>query len=195
MPYRRELMQGTDAWLAWRRGGIGASDAPAIMGVSPWMDVDTLWLDKTGRGGAVIWNSAMRRGQQLEPIARDLYIRTTGVRVEPICLEHGEHRWMRGSFDGLSADGLVVLEIKCPGASAHATALRGQVPDKYVPQLQHLLAVSGAPVCHYWSYRAGAGTLIEVTPDPHYIGRLIEREQVFWQHVVEDRRPQPSLFG
>ena len=194
MPFRRELQQGSTAWLAWRRGGIGASDAPAIMGVSPWMDLDTLWLDKTGQRQDGYSNHAMRRGQRLEPEARALYIRTTRVRVAPVCLEHGTHRWMRGSLDGISADGGVVLEVKCPGAADHGVALGGRVPEKYVPQLQHLLAVSGAEVCHYWSYRAGAGALIEVTPDHGYIRSLIERERRFWRHVLEGRRPQPRLF-
>jgi putative phage-type endonuclease len=194
MPLRPQLQQGTTAWLAWRRGGIGASDAPAIMGVSPWMDLETLWLDKTGRRRGGFSNHAMRRGQRLEPEARALYIRTTRVRVEPVCLEHGAHPWMRGSLDGISADGSVVLEVKCPGATDHAVALRGDVPAKYVPQLQHLLAVSDAEVCHYWSYRDGEGTLIEVAADPGYIRRLVERERDFWQHVLDDRCPPPRWF-
>jgi putative phage-type endonuclease len=164
------------------------------MGVSPWMDLDTLWLDKTGRRQDGVSNHAMRRGTRLEPEARALYVRTTGVSVEPACLEHGSHPWMRGSLDGISADGRVVLEVKCPGAVDHAVALRGGIPAKYVPQLQHLLAVSGAGRCHYWSYRDGEGTLIEVAPDPAYIRRLIAREGDFWRHVLEDRRPQPRLF-
>ena len=32
MPYRREFEQGSAAWLDWRRGGVGASDAPVVMG-------------------------------------------------------------------------------------------------------------------------------------------------------------------
>ena len=88
----------------------------------------------------------------------------------------------------------MALEVKCPGATDHAVALRGDVPAKYVPQLQHLLAVSGAQFCHYWSYRDGAGTLIEVAPEPGYIRRLVEHERDFWQHVLEDRYPQPRLF-
>jgi len=31
-----DLEQGTPQWLAWRRAGIGASEAPVIMGLSPW---------------------------------------------------------------------------------------------------------------------------------------------------------------
>ena len=194
-PLRRPLEQGTAAWLAWRRGGIGASDAPVIMGVSPWMDLDTLWLDKTGRRADGTSTPAMRRGQQLEPVARARYTAVTGVRVAPVCLEHPAHDWMRGSLDGLSDDGGVVLEIKCPGARDHAVARAGAVPAKYVPQLQHLLAVARAPLCHYWSFRDGEGVLIEVAPDPGYIAGLIERERRFWGLVLADRRPLPQLFA
>lgn len=195
MAFRRELEQGSAAWLDWRRGGVGASDAPVVMGVSPWMDVEALWLEKTGRAGPRSSSWAMRRGQQLEPEARALYIRRTGIPVAPLCLEHGARRWMRGSFDGLSGDGRVVLEVKCPGAADHDVARRGRVPAKYVPQLQHLLAVSGAAVCHYWSYRDGAGELIEVAPDHAYIEGLVAREDEFWRAVLEDRRPRAGIHG
>jgi len=189
MAYRREFQQGSEAWLDWRRGGVGASDAPAIMGVSPWMDIEALWLEKTGRATGRPSSFAMRRGQRLEPEARARYIARTGIRVAPLCLEHGTLRWMRGSLDGISDDGRVVLEVKCPGAADHDVARRGAVPPKYVPQLQHLLAVAGAGVCHYWSYRDGEGVLVEVAPDAAYTGRLIGQEQEFWRRVLEDRRP------
>ena len=84
-------------------------------------------------GGAASRTHAMRRGQRLEPEARALYIRTTRVRVEPVCLEHGAHPWMRGSLDGISADGSVVLEVKCPGATDHAVALSRRRPREIRP--------------------------------------------------------------
>ncbi len=194
MPVRLDLQQNSTTWLAWRRGGVGASDAPVIMGVSPWMDLETLWLEKTGRHPGRPSSHAMRRGVALEPEARARYIHATGTHVEPVCLEHTSRNWMRASLDGLSADGEVALEIKCPGAADHEIALAGAVPEKYVPQLQHLLAVSGARVCHYWSYRDGGGALVEVVPDRAYARRLVERELEFWRHVLADRRPQPTLF-
>jgi len=194
MPVRLDLQQNGTTWLAWRRGGVGASDAPVIMGVSPWMDLETLWLEKTGRHPGRPSSHAMRRGVALEPEARARYIRVTGTHVEPVCLEHTSRNWMRASLDGLSADGGTAVEIKCPGAADHEIALAGGVPEKYLPQLQHLLAVSGARVCHYWSYRDGEGALVEVAPDRAYARRLVERELEFWRHVLADRRPQPTLF-
>ena len=49
MPYTRiTLEQGTAEWLAWRTQGIGASEAPAILGENPWKSRRALLAEKTG---------------------------------------------------------------------------------------------------------------------------------------------------
>ena len=40
------IQQGTKEWLEWRSQGIGASDAPAIMGENPWKRPETLLQEK-----------------------------------------------------------------------------------------------------------------------------------------------------
>ena len=37
-------------WHKWRMGGIGSSDAPVVMGVSPYKTIEQLYLEKTGQG-------------------------------------------------------------------------------------------------------------------------------------------------
>jgi putative phage-type endonuclease len=184
-----KLDQGTEEWLAWRSGGIGGSDAPIILGVSPWTSARELWERKTGRTVPPPPNAAMERGRQMEPVARRAYERQTGHSVLPLCMEHATHRWMRASLDGITSEGEIALEIKCPGRVDHGTALEGRVPEKYMPQLQHLLAVSDAEVCHYWSFREGRGVLLEVLPDRAYIESLIRAEAEFWDCVLRDVPP------
>jgi putative phage-type endonuclease len=125
----------------------------------------------------------------LEPKARAAYVHQTGVQVNTACVEHDVHSWMKASLDGISADGSLVLEIKCPGHADHAVALSGRVPDKYLPQLQHLLAVTGALRCDYWSFDGSRGVLIEVWPDPGYFELLFRREAAFWKCVTDGTRP------
>lgn len=43
------LLQNTQEWEKFRLQKIGASDAPIIMGVSPWKTPFQLWLEKTGQ--------------------------------------------------------------------------------------------------------------------------------------------------
>ena len=48
MPYHIiDHDQGSGAWLEWRHGGIGASDAPALMGENPWKRPARLFTEKT----------------------------------------------------------------------------------------------------------------------------------------------------
>lgn len=184
-----ELDQQSSEWLAWRSRGIGGSDAPVIMGVSPWMTRYQLWERKTGRTESGAANAAMRRGIELEADARMAYENATGEVMEPHCLTSGLFEWMRASLDGINLSGSLILEIKCPGKDDHAEAVAGRVPEKYMPQLQHNLAVSGAKVCHYWSFDGDAGVLVTVSRDDLYITALVEAERAFWSLVETDTAP------
>ena len=43
-----DLEQGSREWHAWRKGVIGASDAPKIMGENPWGSRASLLDEKLG---------------------------------------------------------------------------------------------------------------------------------------------------
>jgi len=180
---RLAFEQSSAEWLSWRRNGIGASDAPVIMGVSPWQKEGELLLLKTGQKAERPANGAMERGKRLEPVARKAYVSQTGIVVEPMCVQSREHAWMRASLDGLSDDGQHVVEIKCPGEKDHDLAAAGRVPDKYYPQLQHILAVTGLGEIYYWSFRFGHTVLLKVERDGPFIAELIEKEVAFWTRV------------
>ncbi len=194
------LDQGSPEWLLWRTKGLGASDAPIIMGVSPWCDPITLLNQKVAR-----WfhserhsnktkNARMMRGILMEPEARQAYIDQTGNYVEPLCAIHDCLDWMRASYDGASPDRKILVEIKCINADDHQTALGGCVPAKYWPQVQHQLAVAGeGTTLHYFSYSKSSRFSkadqspppILVRPHDPYQTELLAREQDFWEKVLK----------
>jgi putative phage-type endonuclease len=190
MPRIERLHQNTPEWHHWRRQGIGASDAPVIMGETPFKTPKTLWSLKTGRIEEDPAGPAARRGRELERFARRAYERRTGIQMEPLCMVHEGLEWMRASLDGLSFDGSTLLEIKCPlSPRDRASVQEGRIPSQYHAQLQHQLEVSRAERAHYWSFHGGDGILIEIRPDREYAKRLLEAEAAFWQLVKEDRWP------
>ena len=191
MPRIERLHQNTPAWHRWRRQGIGASDAPVIMGETAFKTPRTLWSIKTGHMQEGSAGPAARRGRELERFARRAYERQTGIQVEPLCLVHEEFEWMRASLDGLSFDGSTLLEIKCPlNLRDRASAQEGRIPSHYHAQLQHQLEVSGASQAPYWSFHGTDGILVEIRPDKEYAKRLVEAEAAFWQLVQENRWPE-----
>jgi putative phage-type endonuclease len=198
------LIQNTEKWLKWREDGIGGSEASCIMGTNPYDDVIVCWQRKLNlipdiTETASKWSlEAMQRGHDLEPEARQLFELEFGLKMNPVCMIHPEYDFMRASLDGLSCDGNIVLEIKCPGLTTHREALEGKIRPYYYTQMQHQMSVAGAELCYYFSYtdldNIDTYKLIEVPRDEEYIKRLIERESIFWEYVVNKTEPDISKF-
>lgn len=182
------LRQGTPEWLKWRNGGIGASDAPVIMGENPWKMSSELLDEKLGKGVPFTGNEATRRGSELEPFARKRYESDKCIEVSPLCLQSDQHSWMRASLDGLSSDMCTVVEIKCGESVYKQTASTGKVPQYYIGQLQHILAVTGLPSIDFFCYLPSRDPIcVNVLRDAAYISKLISAEQTFWIKVLECR--------
>jgi predicted phage-related endonuclease len=136
----------------------------------------------------------MERGKRAEPVARSAYEAYRGISAPPACLQHPEYEWMRASVDGLCVDRELVVEIKNPGSQDHEIARESRIPAKYYPQIQHILAVSTAKTCDYWSYRNREGILVVVSRNEAYISDLIEKEWRFWKCVRDGVPPYPDEF-
>ena len=191
MPRIERLHQNTPDWHRWRLQGIGASDAPVIMGEGIFNTPKQLWSIKTRRATEEEAGWAARRGRELERAARRAYERQFEIQMEPLCLVHERLDWMRASLDGLSFDGSIVLEIKCPmNLRDRNAAAQGRVPAHYYSQLQHQLEVSAADEAHYWSFDGRSGCLVKIRPDRDHIKRLVDAEGEFWRRVEENRWPE-----
>ena len=186
LPYRRvELCQGSERWLAWRRNGIGASDAPAIMGENRFKSRSRLLNEKI-TNSKVRLNDKMKEGTALEPEARKSFENQLGVDVAPVCLESTIYPWFKASLDGLSGDGAVVVEIKCGESAYEHVNTHGTVPKYYYGQLQHILAITGLSTIHFWNYRRQRRPLrLAVKRNDEYIFRLLSAEEKFWNELSE----------
>lgn len=184
-----DLRQRTPEWLTWRRQGITASDAPVILGESPWKTPWRLWAEKTGlveedRPD----NPHLRRGIEEEPKARQAFEERHEVLLLPLCGEHEEHSILRASFDGLDEEGRPV-EIKAPSARGF-TEVRAFGPSRpHLIQLQHQMLVAGAEEgwLAYWH----EGDLLDfrIEADPDLAGRLVEAALGFFELVKTQKEP------
>lgn len=183
------LQQGSADWHALRSRMIGASDAPVIMGLSPWMTPLQLWEQKMGLSENEE-NWAMFRGKEMEPEARAAYESKTGEIMFPSVEISGEYFWAMASLDGINLERTKIVEIKCPGKEDHDKALKGEIPEKYKVQMQHQMMVVGLNSVDYWSYREGKGVLIIHLRDDKFIEEMLIAEQEFYQYLI-DKVPPP----
>ncbi|MBD3768453.1 MAG: YqaJ viral recombinase family protein, partial [Gammaproteobacteria bacterium] len=158
----------TEEWHAWRKAGIGASDAISIAAKAgiiknppSWANGNKLLAQKLGVSTPTTLNPYMERGQELESEARRRFEEETGIIVMPTFGEMDDRPYMRASYDGVSFFKAIV-EIKCPSDVVHNMAKNGQVVEYYLPQLAHqCMVMHGEP--HYWT---GEETLFFVSYNP-----------------------------
>lgn len=183
------LVQGTKEWQQHRAIFRNASEAPAVMGVSPWVSPYMLWEIKTGRRTQEA-NFAMQRGTQLEPLARQTYENQTGHIMEPLVMTGGEYS---ASLDGISLAGDLILEVKCPvkGRSSETwqEAEAGRVQQHYHWQVQHQLMVSQAAKAHFYVFDGQDGIVVEVLPHPEDMKQLQAAWDDFMVFVETDCPP------
>lgn len=177
-----KLQQKTKAWIDFRRSHVCASDAPVIMGQSPYRKLDQLYKEKT-QGFEQSQNPYMARGVELEPIALEEFMEETGLVMFPVVAKHDELDWMAASFDGVTICRTAIVEIKCPGKKDHFEATIGCIPKKYIAQVQHQIYVADVQKAYYYSFDGEKGAIVEVKRDPVFISIMLEKEFEFWKSL------------
>lgn len=174
-----EIEQGSEAWLALRRGKVTASRIADVMAKTKSgpaarrrdYAAELVAERLIGETAPAFVNDAMRWGTEHEAEARDLYSFVQFVTVCPVgFVPHPTIAASGASPDGLvGEDGLV--EIKCPNTATHMeTLLGGSIPDKYRKQMLWQMACTGRAWCDFVSY------------DPRWPGEM----QLFVQRIHRD---------
>jgi len=183
------LVQGTPEWHNHRSQYRNASETPAVLGISPWMTPYDLWLVKTGRK-TTVENEAMKHGSAMEPEARAVYEQETGLVMQPKVVVDGLYS---ASLDGMTLDGKLILEVKCPfqGQTSELWQVveSGKVPEHYRLQVQHQLMVSGANLAHLWVYSGNQGIKLEIAPDLAEFDRIQLAWDAFQPYLINDSPP------
>lgn len=197
-PYRELRFDGSPEeinaqWLEARKQGIGGSDAAGVLGMSKYATPLTVWLDKTGRSEPkdLSDNEKVYWGTVLEDVvAKEFAKRHPDMRVRRrnAMLVSKERPWAFASIDRIvtTEDGRIgILEIKTAGGYMAGDWEDG-IPDYYIPQPTHYLAVTGFDF-YAVAVLIGGNDYREffVERDEEDIAALVEREDIFWHRYVE----------
>lgn len=191
-------------WLEMRKKGIGGSDVAAIAGLSKYKSPVAVYLEKTGEiepeeaGEAAYW------GNQLEDLVAREFSNRTGLKVQRrnAMLQHPQYPFMLANLDRVIIDrerGRGILE--CKTASEYVKQNwydeNGEeaVPDAYMLQVQHYLAVTGYDYAYIAVLIGGNKFQYRYIPrDERIISLVITIEQDFWLNHIEQRIP-PAMDG
>lgn len=189
-----------ERWLDLRTQGIGGSDVSILAGINPYTSVYQLWMEKTGLlQPREVESEYTHYGKLLEPIVRKEFAVQTGKKViVPQCMyQHPDYPFMLANLDGIirnKDDGLSLFEAKTASAFK-AKDWENGIPDGYLLQIQHYMAVTGANKTYIAALIGGNHFLWrEVCRDEELISLIIQMEQRFWEKHVLPRIP-PELDG
>lgn len=197
-----DLEQSSASWLQWRRGGIGGSDASTLMSSSPFQTIVGLFEDKLSPStGEFTENEHTARGKQLEPEARNLFNRLTGLNCQPLCIQSSTYDWMIGSVDGLDTLTNTLLEVKCPTEVNFEKWCVEGVPDYYVWQVRHYLTIMGQGTAYLMAYVSPTKyKVFHIPRDEEAEAQLIQKE-VWFNRALElgvlgdIRRHRPQIIS
>lgn len=145
-----------EEWLVGRRNGIGASDVPAILGVSDYGTPRSVYYDKTGEnadsaGEAAHWGTVLE-----EPVAREWARRNRSVVRRVGLVAHDGDPVMMCTLDRRVTECPLpdtrreqcALEVKCRSAFK-ANRWHANLPDDIAGQMLWQIAVTGYDHLHY----------------------------------------------
>lgn len=191
------IEQGTSEWLNWRKGVIGTSDAPIIMGDNPWKSPTYLLDEKLGNHKEWGGNEATREGNRLEDVARQIIAKEFKQKLLPSIVQDVKEPYLAASLDALCSNNSNIYEIKCGAKSYSITSATDTVPNYYVAQLQHMLMVTQLDSLFYASYRPDQELIIlQIYRDERHIKELRKRETKFISELIKlGHKVQKKFYG
>jgi len=205
------------AWHEARRTFIGASDAPAVLGISPWATPLDVWANKLNVGEQFAGNLSTDMGHALEDMIAQTWWRDSefaerhvSVLANPkVTIRHPDHPHIAASVDRA-----VIAHHSLEHRAVHllgAGSIENLVECKYVgpptayqwangvpvyvqAQCQVQMAVTGARRVHVAALIVDHGPRFftaVVERDDAVIADIVDRLNAFWdQYVATGQRPE-----
>lgn len=186
-------------WLEQRRGGIGASDQPGVLGLSRWASAATIYADRiSDEPPDLEQNEFMRAGKRLEPFIAEWILELMNedgrkVKGRPfgLLLRSKAYPWMLCTPDWMVDDGEgdeVPLQIK---NTMRAADWDGGIPDDVMIQCLAEQIVTGVDHSYVGVLLTGnrpRWARIDRSDHEAVCQKIIDESEHLWQTIV-NREP------
>jgi predicted phage-related endonuclease len=189
---------GSLDWLAARhrddegRCTFGASDAPTLMGVSPYRSRADLWVDKRTAPTISEQTDVFMRGNLLEPVLLAEAGRRLGIDIEtpPVMYRHGRFTVTLDGVDDVDAP-QVIVEAKTTTRYRVRTA--DDLPSLWLYQGWAQQLVVEAPVMFVVLDADQVVSLVEMPTNGDAINALIAEAEAFGSAIDSGDDAEPAL--
>lgn len=171
-----DLEQGSPEWMEFRLKHFGASEAAAMLGLSPHVKRnELLHMKHTGTPKEFsdwVQEHILDKGHEVEALTRPIVEEMLGEDLYPMVFSLGR---LSASCDGVTMLEDPAWENKQYNEALYASIGEGVLPEEHMPQAQQILLVTGATrLIFTCSDGTENGTVwMEVLPDEAWFDRLL----------------------
>lgn len=177
-----------------RKTGLGGSDMPIVLGLSPFTSPFELWLEKRGLKEPFAGNAATKWGKKLEALVADEFAEVHGckLRSKNQTARREDHPWAMAHIDRKVVGERACWEGKTTiSEEGWGKEFTDEVPRHILPQAHHQLWVEDLDLCYVSVF------LLHRREVKHYV---VERSQrwddllawrgaEFWEFVQTETEP------
>jgi len=187
----------TEQWKQYRKTGIGASEAAAALGVSPWSTALEIYHVKRGELPEFDGNVATRWGQLLEPAVLQLFTDETGIQITGYCpglFRHDQHHFMLATPDAIAGDGVGVETKTTMSRTEMGENGSDEAPISWWLQAQQQIAVCGFQTVYIAAAILDTRQLkwFQIDRDDEIISHLVSAERILWDQIQQGTPPEPD---
>ena len=146
-----QLTQNTPEWLAFRQNHFNASEAPIMLGISPYQKRDDLLKEKAfgiTKEYTEYQQKIFENGHKFENFYRNsLAEQIVGDDLYPAVGLSEEYQNLAASFDGITLLNDIIFEHKTLNSKLENVDSIDNLPEHYKAQMEQQLLVSGAKKC------------------------------------------------
>ena len=137
-----------EAWNTLRRGSLGGSDAPAVLGVSAFKSPFALWCEKTGKlpPPGIADRESVRLGADLESYVAQRFSEVSGKKLARVnfTIKNSDYPFAHANIDRRVIGERAGFEAKTSSSWEIAADCRaGELPAAWRAQCMHYLMVTG----------------------------------------------------
>lgn len=189
-------------WLEERRKGLGGSDSAVACGLSRYSTPRHLYHDKRGELEEQPDNEYFKWGRKLEVLILEEAAEQTGLKIAPYKFMIWSHKypWAFVNLDGyvFGPDAPIgIVECKTAGwikSDEWGVSGTDLIPQEYVLQCQHALAVTGLGFA-ILAVLIGGNQFrwYRLERDQTLIDKLMRLEFNFWDNLQNEIPPNPDF--
>lgn len=186
-----------------RKNGLGGSDIPKILGLSPYGSPLSVWCEKTGQiiPEDISGKLPVKLGNKMEQVVAELFEEETGKKLLTVdeTIVHPQYPFLMGHIDRKVEGEDAIVEIKTTSVYKAKDWESEEIPPEAVIQTIYYMGLTGAKVgyvcCLIGNTDFKIKTIVRDAQIEKTIKEIFQKAVTFWNDFVIPKVMPATMSG